>query len=290
MTTIKILFDNEFIEFETVEGVAGTTWEQHVLPGIRQGASIKSADHPGVLPVNEQHIAELWNNIRDNIHTVEQEFNVSWPESIPDEFTFDRQILNRFHRYFAQGTMFFNRWQIDSQYTFPTIPLEKQQRFTELLENVNFLIHEVERYCISENGKLYENKIKKLFLNLNNPVWRGEYIDQWLPHSMNPEYNVCLAMEVHGKNYLQAFLDGDDPTQVDIHGQRGMYGCLDIYSDNTVFELLESKEFKQWLGSRNIRDTGLVQIGKVIDSSRPLEDLKLLLKTKKECKFIVKDE
>lgn len=287
MTSIRIEFNSDFIEFKVHPGIQGTTWLNHAEGVMKRDVKIRTVIHPGSLPLDRNASSITWDKIKNNIKIIEEEFKITWPEPVPDKFPFEQQILNRYHRYFAQATMFFNRWQIDLDYTFPTIPLDKQERFTQLLEEINSWIHIIERYCLSENGRLYQNQIKKLFLSLGTLRWRGEPEDQHLPHGTDPAYNVCLSMEVHGKNYLQAFLDGDDPDQIDVHGHRGMYGCLDIYADNTVFELLESKRFKDWLGSKNIRDYGLLQIGKVTRSSRPLQDLFSPLELSTDCKITI---
>lgn len=278
MTTIKILtIDNEYIDIELANTSGAKIWLDHMVHQGKEG-TLKHVAHPSKLPPDPDRYNPIWNNIKKNIALIENRFNIKWPESIPEVFPhpgsdfmpFDRQLLNRFHRYFAQSTMMFNRWQVNSTTTFNPIPENDRNTFVELLEEINVWIHQIEIYCDSINDNAYQGKIKKLELKFDDLVWRGNDWEKFFDHSLNPEYNVCISMEVHGKNYLQAFLDDDDPTQIDVHGIQGLYGCLDIYLDDTVFKILESDEFKKWLGTTCIKDAGLVQIGKVISSSKPI--------------------
>lgn len=273
MTIIKIItINNEFIEIQLADTPEAQIWLDHMSAQCKTG-TLKFLRMPTKIPLNSADYLPIWKNIKKNIKQIEAQFNIKWPESIPEFIPFDRQILNRFHRYFAQGTIFFNRWQIDSPTTFEPIPENGRKEFVRLLEEINTWIHQIEKYCDSINNNEYQGKISKLELKFDDLVWRGYSWEKFYNHGINPEYNVCIAMEVHGKNYLQAFLDDDDPTQVDVHGIRGMFGCLDVYLDDTVFKILESNKFKKWLGTNSIKDTGLVQIGKVINSSSPLKNM-----------------
>jgi hypothetical protein len=282
LTTIKIITatKDEFIEIQLADTPEAQIWLDHMSAQCKTG-TLRSVRMPSKVPLNSVDYLPIWENIKKNIRQIETQFNIKWPESIPEYFPilgsefipFDRQMLNRFHRYFAQGTMFFNRWQIDSPTTFEPIPENGRAEFVRLLEEINTWIHQIEKYCDSINNSEYKGKISKLELKFDELVWRGYSWEKFYNHGANPEYNVCISMEVHGKNYLQAFLDDDDPSQVDVHGQRGMFGCLDIYLDDTVFKILESDKFKTWLGTNNIKDTGLVQIVKVTNSSRPLKNI-----------------
>ena len=281
MTNIKIITSNdEFIEIELANHAGANIWLEHIKNQEKKG-TLSSITMPNKLPPNSADYSPIWNCIKKNIIKIEETFNVKWPENIFETsqdsevstLPFNRQLLNRFHRYFAQGTIFFNRWQINSLTTFDPISTEKRDLFVKLLEEINVWIHQIEKYCDSINNNEYQGKIKKLDLKFDNLKWRGYSWERFFDHGADPEYNVCLSMEVHGKNYLQAFLDDDDPTQIDVHGIQGMYGCLDIYLDDAVFKILKSKEFKKWLGTGCIKDTGLLQIGKVISSSKPLLNL-----------------
>lgn len=271
MKKVKLLINEDYIVIELKNNDISSLW----LNNIRQqnDMSIRSVSDPHYIdPVNNQdYTSGVWNKIKENINTIETEFNIKWPEEVPDVFNFDQQIMNRYHRYFAQSTMFYNRWQIDHDYRFDEIPVEKQKRFSDLLEEINFSIHELESYTITPRIQKYKNKIKKLYIDFSPTNWIN--LPHNTVHSADKEYNVCIAMEVHGKNYLQAFIDDDVPFHPDVHGQRGMFGRIDIYTDDTVFDILESEEFKNWLGTESIKDYSLVQLGKVIESSQPLSKL-----------------
>lgn len=271
MKKVKLLINKDYIEIELLDNDIANLWLDNVC-NIK-GMTIRNINSPHYIdPIDHlDKIDTVWNKIKENIKTIESEFDVNWPEEVPDEFTFDQQILNRYHRYFAQSTMFYNRWQIDHDYRFNEIPDHKKQRFSDLLEEINFSIHELESYTVTPVIRKYRNKLKKLYIDFPPVNWID--IPQSTQHTADKEYNVCIAMEVHGKNYLQAFIDDDVSDQADIHGQRGMFGRVDIYIDDTVFEILESKEFKDWLGTNSIKDYGLVQIGKVVESSRPIKEL-----------------
>jgi hypothetical protein len=268
---VKLQINNEYIIIELKNSSVTNLWLDTIRPVTNK--TIRTVNHPHYIDpkTSVDKISNAWNKIKENIKIIESEFSVSWPEEVPHEFNFDQQILNRYHRYFAQATMFYNRWQIDHDYTFEEIDTARRQRFSDLLEEINFAIHDLESHTLTPVVDIYKDKLKKLYVDFNPVNWVN--LPPGVPHTTDKEYNVCIAMEVHGKNYLQAFIDNDVPDQPDVHGQRGMFGRIDIYVDDTVFDILESKEFKNWLGTNNIKDYALVQLGKVIDSSRPLIEL-----------------
>lgn len=271
MINIDLKFKNEFLKLEIIDNSIGKFWSEHIQNlGI---CTARAVSFPHYIDPS-QHLEKInstWNNIKKNIDIIKSEFNIDWPEQVPEVFNFDQQILNRYHRYFAQSTMFYNRWLINSQYTFQEIPKENRKRFEFLLEEINAYIHTLESYTYTEVVNKYQNRLKKIHFNFENKLWKN--IPEGTKHTLNPELNVCLAMEVHGKNYLQAFMDDDDPTQVDVHGHRGLFGFVDIYIDDSVFEILNSKEFKKWLNCGNIKDLGLIQLGRVIESSDSLKNI-----------------
>lgn len=269
MKKVKLQTNSDYIIIELRNSSISDLW----LDTIRtaKDTSIRTVNHPHYIdPANyDGRISNSWNQIKENIKIIESEFNVKWPEDVPEEFNFDQQILNRYHRYFAQATMFYNRWQIDHDYTFDEI--HNKQRFSDLLEEINFAIHDLESFTMTSVVQQYKDKLKKLYVDFPPVNWVN--LPVGAPHTTDKTYNVCIAMEVHGKNYLQAFIDNDVPDQPDVHGQRGMFGRIDIYVDDTVYDILESREFKQWLGTDSIKDYALVQLGRVIESSKPLTEL-----------------
>ena len=270
MTTIKLNFDKDYMILDIVDSVVADIWLDIIGHKTQNNMQLRSVSDPHYISPqgNEEYILQTWNSIKQNISTIEKEFNVKWPEQVPDKFTFDQQLLNRYHRYFAQSTMFYNRWQVNFDDGFAEIPDNMKDRFSTLLEEMNCYIHVLESFLKDEVTEKYLDKIQKLHLSFDDKTWIN--IPKYTPHTADENLNVCLAMEVHGKNYLQAFIDNDDPSQLDIHGQRGLFGCLDIYTDNSAFEILNSKDFHEWLGCSQIKDYGLIQLGKVIDSSDQL--------------------
>lgn len=284
MKKVKLKINNDYIVIKLLNNEIANLW----IDTIRNinNATIRNINSPHYIDPADHidKIESVWDKIKENIKTIESEYDVQWPEEVPDDFTFEQAILNRYHRYFAQATMFYNRWQIDHDYRFNEIVDHKKQRFSDLLEEINFSIHELESHTMTPVIRKYRNKLKKLYIDFPPTNWIN--IPQSTLHTTDKEYNVCIAMEVHGKNYLQAFIDGDVSDQPDIHGQRGMFGRVDIYIDDTVFDILESKEFKDWLGTDSIKDYGLVQIGKVIESSRPVKELYDGLRAGADMEFI----
>ena len=83
-----------------------------------------------------------------------------------------------------------------------------------------------------------------------------------------------MSEEIQGKSYLRAFIDNDDPTELDVTGRYGSYGGFFIDTNDDRKTIYESQEFKNWLDLYNLKKEDLPlewPLGQVIGSSLELK-------------------
>jgi hypothetical protein len=88
---------------------------------------------------------------------------------------------------------------------------------------------------------------------------------------------IIMSEEIQGKSYLRAFIDNDDPREIDISGRSGSYGgfIIDLVEDRK--KIYQSEEFNNWLNLYNLKKEELPlewPLGKIREVTQPLYEFK----------------
>jgi len=254
-----------------------------------------------ILPSYRKHSSNLkmhWSSIKQNTEYLKSQ-NFKIPYDLSEEFNYDQQLLNTIHRFFTYNSL----WAIsdckadmsgDTPLTCLDIPnpfdpsfIPKDLKgFFTAINNLNMTVHQLEIFCTTTNKDMILGIIKgdqeihvgvKNNHEFTNRGWTyfGNKLDEFQKSYSNRYPDVILSEEIQGKSYLRAFIDNDDPTQLDITGRYGSYGgfVIDVYEDRK--HIYNSKEFNTWLESYGLKKENLLlehPLGQVIDSSIPLTD------------------
>jgi hypothetical protein len=195
--------------------------------------------------------------------------------------TYDQQLLNQIHRFFTYNALRVNGDLNDD----PFFKIDDAKSFIKDINQLNIIVHELESSTITpakEYIKTYYPEFKGMLFRAHtgtyaDPAWftanntqikiQNEYL--------NIEASVVMAEEIQGKSYLRAFIDNDDPREIDVTGRFGSYGGFIVDTVGDRKQIYKSKEFNDWLASYGLNKENLLlewPLGQIKDTSMLLSD------------------
>lgn len=182
---------------------------------------------------NNKKISTYETEIKESIINLNR-LNTNFPVTIDEiKITNDqngRDLLNRLHRYFTTGHRTASEekitiWQENTNLYF-TLDRSNYPEFAYWVHQINDYVHLAETYFINDR-KLNFPMTKEWLVLYSSQSYRGEnnsfqYFktiknEHHQYYSDNMDYDIWLPLsQIQGKNYLQAYVDEDDPTNWDI--------------------------------------------------------------------------
>lgn len=259
-------------------------WYETVKSLYRDAAIVQTFDSPAfkkISDASDEH-RKNYKSILDSIETLKR-LGVPWPQDEPEEFNFDHAWCNRVHRYFTTMSYTHKKLEFKSPHTYD-IASSDMKTYTTAMQNINNMVHELEKYCWTEQKETFYRQMRYLHvkpLHFDSEDFYKIYQfhrfekEDYQHHSWD-HYDVIFDEEILGKGLLTSFFDNDDPKQLDTAGHAGWYGSFKILTDDTQLKIYESQQFAEWLDQHNVsKKTARASfpIGRVIDKSHDLDDI-----------------
>lgn len=181
-----------------------------------------------------------------------------------------QQILNVMHRAFtnifrcdSSGLPY--SWYDDNRDAFSVSPNDKKL-FLDSCANINTVVHQLERYMITQHkkslsvhpAKRFELEFDCFNTSADSKIMAREAILPIQPqddlyYSDSTEYDVWVGKDILGKDYMAAFFDNDDPTEWDVSGIQWYTGKIEIdMTPCTFVDKIRSREVAQWLAQHGL--------------------------------------
>lgn len=230
----------------------------------------------------ENQIIEEWTKIHQSLNNLKDLGYISDIE-LPAIFDHQQSRLNQLHRFFTTNAAWDHKFNdlrihepnpIDSNFH---TTVENRQNFKNCIEQINASVHVLESFTDPENRKIldvlplnfigiYQNKV------VNHDTWCQFSLDEQQENYKYLQYLefgqplVLLDNSITGKNYLQNFLEDDDPTNEDCTGREGSHGNLIIDTNDNRQKIYSSDKFQAWAKHYGLKNIPYeFAIGVVID-------------------------
>lgn len=126
----------------------------------------------------------------------------------------------------------------------------------ERVHDINQAVHQLETF-VSWDSLPLRNKYRSVCHNIIYTTANFNSADDSLffhrikqdtfdHRAEKTDYNVWLASDILGKDLICCYLDGDDPSNVDITGNDFMTPNIMIDTEKHYHKILRSTEFNQW--------------------------------------------
>ena len=227
----------------------------------------------------EEEIAEILRKINSAISVIKQEFAIQFPFASVQK-GMDHDQLNRMHRAVTTAVVRKDRW-LEEEAAHFSLAESQQDRFLQLIKEIALGIHDYS-HCLRPDDRMQRvlgKKSAKSFeyhlLNFRNTdaanqtcadLWQD--IDASHRKFFSTEHSVYVKQDILGKDYLQAFLDEDDPREWDVTSSQGYTGGLEIDLTNSRTKFMRSPLFHDWLQSYGLSPNneicGYLPVGDVV--------------------------
>jgi len=238
---------------------------------------------------NQQEITrneEILKECINNLNRLNTNFPIKEEEiKITNEFI-GRDLLNRLHRHFTTGhrTACENQnftWLENSNLTFD-LHIEDYNEFAKLVHIINDTVHASELYFVNDR-KINFPMTKEYLVLYNSQTYTGPEPNFSYFYTIKPEhlqyfsddmsFDVWLPLsQIQGKNYLQGYVDEDDPTHWDISSNIFYSGSFSI-GDRSWYN---TNEIQNYLKSYNIEigpSTCGMPLGKITKGKELLDNI-----------------
>ena len=249
--------------------------------------------------IAEKHLQQIevaYKSILDTILELKNN-GIAWPiEQEPASFNFEHSWCNRIHRYFTT-LQAFKKFNVTDKETVKINP-SFEERFQNLIQNLNHHVHFLEHWCTVEKEKpiaktltIRPGSVNDLHLQTStdrSTKWGDfENKEDLNLHSFDHDCDVILAEEILGKTILRSYQNDDNPNYFDTTGHSGYYGGFVILFDDVFKEIYQSNDFNQWLSQHGLsKDSkgvrGDFPVGKIINLTIKHKDKTLIELSKQE--------
>ncbi len=211
---------------------------------------------------------EIADRINSAVEELNRDFNFNCPLRANEGM--GRDLTNALHRAFTTSIRTDNRWQMNSE---PHIQIseDKRSRFLFLAEEINFGVHDFETYLLDNESVAEMLKFapyddhsymilefdNKADTNTTREDMFGEIKEEHKRY-YSGDHTAYLKIDILGKDYLQAFIDQDDPREWDVTPSLIYTSGLELDPHNTRCRFKKSPAFLNWLRSYGIEPDAAV--------------------------------
>lgn len=264
----------QFLENTFVEKFTSMLFKK--LNNTNTYISYQAARTKPYLNFNQEAVTKYQNNLIDVIHSLNH-MSLNFPVTVNElsftdaDYKKERQLLNDLHRYFVTAERTFwdkeldqGYWKYNNYYPFKKPTGEDRKKFFKLLHSINRNVHDIEEYYIGRGRRSYrwigkygthhdyiieflmsDTTDKKEMIEHFSPILAEDYKyfsndldnDVWLPY-----------INIHGKDYIGAYFDYDNPTAKDVHDARRYTGSFIIGDGKKMLSRPEMQEYFEFYG------------------------------------------
>lgn len=236
----------ECLEIDLLDNPAIKSWSDHFRPRLRTISFVQiQNDFSSGWPWDENKLKSNLKIIKDNLDKLSQ-LGYTYGSLPTDVSDLTRSFTNTLHRFFTHTQRQIN---FNSVYS-----LEDARHITSLLQDINFYVHDIEKYL---PGVIpFSDPIEEICMYVNQrsfdslPWWHME--EQHRQYHTPDHCDVIFGEEILGKSILRSYIDGDDPNDWDTTGHYDNAGCLLISPSNARQNIYRSDDFKKWLSDHGM--------------------------------------
>ncbi len=210
-------------------------------------------------------------------------FGIQFPFEVTDDTYFSNDDLNTIHRYFTTANTF-RAWTVGGEFLIAKND-PKFKDWNHYLFQINEEVHKLQNYYYSIEKELTQNvnMITLRHSDYSRTDWFMHEPGDWRHLDYNLEYDVFMQYAICGKEYFQAYIDGDQCGHWDVTAQfSSYYNFFYIDQEGKRNEAMKSTKFKEWLlgGSKYYGAWQYMPIGKVVSGPILEDNFKNLIEIK----------
>jgi len=199
---------------------------------------------------------EILKEIINKLNLLQTNFPISEEEIKITNDSAGRDLLNRLHRHFTTGHRTACEksnftWLENSNLNF-NLKIEDYNEFAKLVHGINDAVHESEMYFVNDR-KIKFPMTKEYLVLYSSQTYNGPEPNFSYFYTIKPEhlqyfsddmsYDVWLPLsQIQGKNYLQGYVDEDDPSHWDISSNIFYSGSFSI-GDRSWYKTNEIQDY-----------------------------------------------
>lgn len=229
----------EVIEFDLIDNPGCRAWQYAVLLNDKARSLAKCCPIRYAKP--PANIDEIYNRLKTIINQLEAtDFPIEF--DIPESFDQDNSdLMNRLHRHFTNSC--YALW--DHRYA---KSVSQQQTIDMILNELNELIHELERYIATPHRmQLIQRWSQEEVLVRCDGRELGYDIFPFRQYHSFDQADLILDGYILGKTLLESYVCYDDPTSWDTAGHMKTNGGAIITVDDVRQQIYNSSDFDKWL-------------------------------------------
>lgn len=220
-----------------------------------------------------------------SIRNFNNRFDIEFPFAVSDTTVFSNDDLNTIHRYFTTANTF-RSWTIDGPVLIDRNSVDFKE-WNPLLFEINEAVHALQNYYFSIEKTLSAdvNMLTLRHKDYDRTGWFNHEPEDWRHLDYSLEYDVFMQYAICGKEFFQAYIDGDQCGHWDVTSQFCSYYnffYIDINGERN--KVMQSDRFKIWLkgGAKFYTPWQYMPIGKVVSGNIKLENFKNLISIRTE--------
>ena len=240
---------------------------------------------PSRIITNDKEKDQYRKELITNIQNFNGRFGIEFPFSVSETTIFSNEDLNNIHRYFTTANTF-RSWSIGGPIIIDqTCP--DFQDWNPFLFEINESVHRLQNYYYSIE-KTMSSDVNMLTLRhteYDRTGWFNHEPEDWRHLDYSLECDVFMQYAICGKEFFQAYIDGDQCGHWDVTSQFCSYNnffYIDVNGERN--KVMNSERFKTWLrgGAKLYTPWQYMPIGKVVSGNITQENFKNLISIRLE--------
>ena len=211
--------------------------------------------------------------------------NIEFPFVVSDTTHFNNDDLNTIHRYFTTANTF-RSWTIDGN-----ILIDRDSKdfheWNPFLFEINEAVHRLQNYyfSIEKTASADVNMLTLRHSDYDRTAWFNHEAEDWRYLDYSLENDVFMQYAICGKEFFQAYIDGDQCGHWDVTAQFcSYYNFFYIDVNGERNKVMNTDRFKTWLkgGAKLYSPWQYMPIGKVVSGTISEDNFKNLISIRLE--------
>jgi hypothetical protein len=240
---------------------------------------------PSAIINNDKERDRYSKELITSIQKFNNRFNIEFPFVVSDTTFFSNNDLNTIHRYFTTASTF-RSWTIGGPFLVDQKGFDFQD-WNPFLFEINESVHRLQNYYYSIE-KTLSAEVDMLTLrhkNYDRKSWFNHESEDWRHLDYSLECDVFMQYAICGKEFFQAYIDGDQCAHWDVTSQFCSYNnffYIDVNGERN--KVMNSDRFKIWLkgGAKLHTPWQYMPIGKVVSGNITPDNFKNLISIRTE--------
>ena len=220
-----------------------------------------------------------------NIKNFNNRFGIEFPFIVSDTTIFSNNDLNTIHRYFTTANTF-RSWTIGETTVIDQNSVDFQE-WNPFLFEINESVHKLQNYyySIEKTMSADVNMLTLRHKEYDRKDWFNHESEDWRHLDYSLESDVFMQYAICGKEFFQAYIDGDQCGHWDVTSQFCSYNSffyIDVNGERN--KVMASDRFKIWLkgGAKLYTPWQYMPIGKVVSGTISQDNFKNLINIRLE--------